>query len=341
MQSNESPFRFRATLPIALAFLIAATGLARDASKAEFVPSGAKADVVGPGECSECHESETAVWQASTHYTGSKTLSRNDRAREIAQALGIKRLKNDARCTQCHFTVQVKGDKDKAISGPSCESCHGSAAPWIDLHNEFGGADVEPADETDAHRKQRLEACDQVGMIRPGRIFDLAVRCQTCHTIGDRELVETGGHPAQTEFEFVAWSQGEVRHNFVSSGPANQSSAPERLRLMYVLGHAAGLAAALQAIEDTNTEGAFASAMRTNARTELEALAAIQAAAPTAEIEALLTAVKLEFESADSAQLAAAAAYVKEAARAFEAAHDGKALAGIDSLLPTTMRSGN
>ena len=70
-----------------------------------------------------------------------------------------------------------------------------------------------------------------------------------CHTTADEELVNIGGHSAGIlEFEFVSWSQGLIRHNFLKSdGKTNRVNAPERLRLMFVAGMIAELEASLRA----------------------------------------------------------------------------------------------
>ena len=60
------------------------------------------AGTLGPQECAECHVEEFAAWQESQHQLASKGLTRNPEASTIAKALGIRRIKNDERCTTCH-----------------------------------------------------------------------------------------------------------------------------------------------------------------------------------------------------------------------------------------------
>ena len=76
----------------------------------------------------------------------------------------------------------------------------------------------------------------------------LKVVCDVTPT-ADEELVNVGGHSAGSlEFEFVAWSQGTLRHNFVTTeGKVNQIRSAEKLRVMFVAGMIAELEASLRA----------------------------------------------------------------------------------------------
>ena len=86
-------------------------------------------------------------------------------------------------------------------------------------------------------------------MRNPQNVFAMAQSCYRCHTVQDEELVNVGGHNAgSTSFEFVSWSQGLVRHNFVrSGGTSNASSSTPRMRVMLVAGMFADLEASLRA----------------------------------------------------------------------------------------------
>ena len=145
----------------------------------------------------------------------------------IAKALGIKRLKNDARCTSCHYTVSGEDhDSAKAVAGVSCESCHGGARDWLAVHDDFGSTEATRETESEEHAAERTTKCDEAGMIRPRETHLVANQCFTCHTIDDEELV-AAGHPTGEGFEMVAWSQGEMRHNFIRSGDTSNAQATQ------------------------------------------------------------------------------------------------------------------
>jgi hypothetical protein len=86
-------------------------------------------------------------------------------------------------------------------------------------------------------------------MRNPVNVFLVAQSCLRCHTTADEELVNVGGHSAGSlDFEFVSWSQGSIRHNFLrSDGATNLPSDPQRLRTMFVAGLIAELESSLRA----------------------------------------------------------------------------------------------
>ena len=242
------------------------------------------AQIVGPDACAECHENEHHVWMDSAHQAGSLTLTRGDEAKRIAAVLGVRRIKTEDRCASCHYTVQQVGAaRPQTISGVSCELCHNAAAAWIDSHSHFGPDAATADEETAQHRSDRLEYCDTMGMIRPARLYELGTVCYSCHSIADQEMVQIAGHPGGDAFEFASWTQGDIRHNFVRAGSdQNPRSAPERLRVMYLVGATLRLEYACRAVE-----GGAPMKMITDAVEALEAIneaAGIEAVARLIEI---------------------------------------------------------
>lgn len=220
--------------------------------------------VVGNEACEKCHAAETGVWKRTPHAQTFETLHRRPEARQIAQRLGLRSIKHEGRCTGCHYTEQsssptaasvASSHGGEVIAGVSCESCHGAAKNWVDLHADFGGPNVTAAAESPAHRIERLTRSVAAGMRNPQNLFAMAQSCLRCHTTPDEELVNVGGHPTGSpEFEFVSWSQGSVRHNFgggqsgsTSLAAANRVRTPSHLRLMFVCGMVAELEAGLRA----------------------------------------------------------------------------------------------
>ena len=67
--------------------------------------------IVGSDECGECHKDEVRAWRGSLHFKTFADLPRRPKAREISQKLGIKRLKTESDCLQCHFTTLRADEK--------------------------------------------------------------------------------------------------------------------------------------------------------------------------------------------------------------------------------------
>ena len=183
--------------------------------------------VVGNKKCIECHESEIKAWQKTKHYHN-KDLHTNEKAATIARKMGITsaaKIRTSGLCTQCHFTVQKIGTAPaKAIDGVSCESCHGGAKEWLDLHNI---ADRREPGDTPAKRSERVAKSIAAGMLYPDQIHQVAENCYSCHIVTDEKLVNVGGHPpGSTDFELASWAAGEVRHNFFLSKGTKNAETP-------------------------------------------------------------------------------------------------------------------
>ncbi|QDU69190.1 multiheme c-type cytochrome [Engelhardtia mirabilis] len=289
--------------------------------------------VVGPGECAECHEPETAVWLGSAHVSGGKVLTRSDEAKAIASALGVRRIKSDERCASCHFTLQAQEDgRFKAVSEVSCESCHGGAAGWVELHNDFGGTDSTAESETPEHRADRMRLCDEAGMHRPTEFVSLATRCYACHLISDSELV-AAGHPIEDGLEFLAGSQGSVRHNFVRGAGVNAPASTEQRRVMFVAGQAVRLEMALRGLARDPGQGECADSLKAAVEAARGVLAAVAERSELPTVAAMLEASDLGPDAVAPALLHAADV-VRKAALEFEHGQDGTGLAAIDPLLP-------
>ena len=323
------------------AFILLLQGLPTETSFGATDPE----KILGAAACSDCHTSEYAGWQASTHFKVYNTLHRSPEAREIARKLSIKgNLRRSDRCMTCHYTA--KGTKRTAVSGTSCESCHGAARDWLDLHHTpVAGSGYTLETEPSGDRAARLEMAEEAGLIRPHQAYQVAENCFQCHTVPDEDLVNIGGHTAGSAFELVAWLQGEVRHNFFNSNGEKNREAPkdlipaQHLRVLYVLGRMLDLEYSLRAAARTSQPGAYADAMKKrveDARTNLEE---IQKRAGNLQLSVIIKEmmdasghVSLEPGSGPASERAAE--LVKKAAQRFAARHDGSKLAGLVPLLP-------
>ena len=277
--------------------------------------------IEGAKTCTDCHDHklEGQVWRKSSHYQTIKKRADSDKAWDILEKLKLDdaSMKKQVRCMKCHTTVQLIRNKPVAKSGISCESCHGPAEAWIKPHQTAGEPVVE--------------------MIRPGDIYALANNCLTCHTVPDEELVNVGGHPAGSDFELVAWSQGELRHNTLREQGKNREASAEKKRKMYVVGRMLDLAHALRGhAQVTDDKAAYATAMKkriAGATAELRKIADNQKIDQLTKI--LETAPKpdkvaLEFkrELLDTSQ------EVARLAEEFAKAGDGSTLEALDALIP-------
>ena len=157
--------------------------------------------------------------------------------------MGQRSIKRGNLCIDCHYTLRQDDDRIRAISGVSCESCHGASKDWIELHNDYGGPARTRENEDPQHRQQRISQSVAAGMRNPKNLYLVAQSCLGCHTVPNEKLVNQGTHHAGSEgFELVAWSQGIVRHNFLrTDGQYNAENSLERLRVMFVVGKIADL----------------------------------------------------------------------------------------------------
>jgi hypothetical protein len=293
--------------------------------------------VVGPEKCGECHKDEVAVWRETHHYKSFYDIARSEDGRKIATNMGVKRIKKDSVCVACHFLSGPKDGKIQPISGVACESCHTPAKDWIKVHNDYGGKDVKKAQETPAHKAERLRKIAAAGMIGPNDIYELANNCYGCHLVPNEKLVNVGGHKAGSDFELVAWSQGEIRHNFLSSpsGKVNLEAPVARKRLMFVVGHTLELQHSLRGVAKATQKDKYAVAMAKRAKA---AAARVQKLATLIKVPELDQMVKVasgvQLKLNNEAQLLAAADKIAAASKRLAAGYDGSAWGALDKYLP-------
>jgi len=111
--------------------------------------------VLGHEACEKCHASEVATWKKTPHSTTFVTLHQKKEATDIAKKLGLSSIKRGQVCIECHYTPQANDEaaQAKAISGVSCESCHGAAQKWVKLHADYGGPTATKAQESEARHE--------------------------------------------------------------------------------------------------------------------------------------------------------------------------------------------
>jgi hypothetical protein len=291
--------------------------------------------IVGPNACTECHKQEAEAWQGSHHFKTFRDMPRKKEANEIAERMGVQRIRSESLCLNCHYTVQEKDSKKRPIAGISCESCHSAGEDWIKVHSQFSGKTEKT--ETKAEADARLKLADSKGMIRPSSFYRLAKNCLSCHVVPQEDLVNKGGHPAGSAFEMVAWSQGEVRHNtWHSKGKQNIPANAARKRMLYVVGLGVELETSLRAIGKSTVRRTYAFAMAKRADQARKQLAVAAKAVPNVPELAKLVeyghAAGLKLNNDRS--LAAAADGISRTLAIVSEKYDGSTMAGLDSLIP-------
>lgn len=298
--------------------------------------------VMGNESCVKCHASEIKVWKQTPHAKTFDELHRRPEAKAIASKLGLKSIKSEGRCVACHYTQQNDSSgSPHVIAGVSCESCHGAAKNWMDMHHDYGGEGITRLTETPQHRIERISTSVAAGMRNPANVFAVAQSCLRCHTTADEELVNVGGHsPGSLEFEFVSWSQGMVRHNFVrTDGKTNEVSSPDRVRVMFVSGMIAELEASMRATAKATqkaTYGVTAAKRAARAGARVKSVSAKVDSPILAKIVGIFASVTLKLNNAD--QLTAAADQIAALGHEFAASTEGSTLTALDSFIPKSDR---
>ncbi len=342
MVSHDTRFMDLFHKPIAFRAMIAISCLVVADMVTAAVPSGPvqcdPTKVLGHEACMKCHGQEIAVWKQTPHFGTFKELHRKPEAKQIAERMGLRSIKRGDLCLNCHYTKQSIDGREKAIAGISCESCHGAAQDWIAIHNDYGGPTATKSSETPEHAKQRVDDAIAKGMQNPANLYLIARSCLNCHTVPNEQLVNVGGHRAgSADFELVAWSQGLIRHNFLRTDYAsNAVSAPERLRLMYLVGKLTDLEYSLRATGQATqaTTYGFSAAQRAfNVRRHLaEIHDLIDIPLLTEALDAAFG-VKLKSKNREALELAAD--QVGTAAYQIAATVDGGSLSALDAFLPS------
>lgn len=297
--------------------------------------------VVGEAKCAECHKSENNAWQHTHHFLTFTALPKDKRAKEITEAMGLAGgIRRNGLCLNCHFTVAEREGAATAVSGVSCESCHGAAKDWLTVHNDYGSGKNRQT-ETQEHKTKRHADADAAGMVRLDRVGLIAANCFSCHTVPNQELVNKGGHKAGSDFELVSWSQGEVRHNYLLDQTKNAELTAPMKRVLYVAGAVTDLEYSLRGAKNITEKGTYRDSMIARVRAATAKVDEILKKEKIAEIDAVMSAVG----RADNGQLKLSKTVLAElpeklsaATEAFVKANDGSKLAAIDSLIPTDVK---
>jgi len=291
--------------------------------------------IVGPNACTECHKQEAEAWKGSHHFKTFREMPRKKEANEIAERMGVQRIRSESMCLGCHYTVQEKESRKQPIAGISCESCHSAGEDWLKLHSQFSGKTEKT--ETKAEAEARWKLSESKGMIRPSSLYGLAKNCYSCHVVPQEDLVNKGGHPAGSAFELVSWSQGEVRHNtWHSKGKENVPANAARKRMLYLVGLGVELETGLRAVSRASVRRLYAFEMAKRVDRARRLLGAAAKAAPNVpEIAKMVEyAYSAGLKLNNERFLSAAADGVSKLIVSVTEKYDGSTMAGLDSLIP-------
>jgi hypothetical protein len=296
------------------------------------------AKVVTSASCAKCHIAEFNVWRQTPHAQTLETLHRNPQALEIAKRLGQTSIKRNDICLDCHYTSQMTDGASRVVEGISCEACHGAARDWIHVHSDYGGPTVNAASESEQHRLERIKRSIDFGMRNPKNVYSIARSCLQCHTVPNENLVNVGGHAAgSSDFEFVRWSQGIVRHNFLHSpGGVNEPSPVQRLRVMYISGLIADLEFSTRGTALATNKSTYGKTVAARAASVAMRLYEIQVLIRDPHLQQILESFSTaELRTNNAEQLTAIADRIAELGFQFAEAADGHDLVAIDKFLPS------
>lgn len=290
----------------------------------------------GPASCAECHLQEIEAWKLSVHFKTLNTMHRRPETAAMLAKLGLKNIKTEPSCVECHYTRELVLDQGQVTAGISCESCHGAGADWVKTHGDYGEG-FNQATEPAAHRAQRRADAIAHGMLNPDNLHDVGANCYGCHILNDERIANVGGHSAGSAgFNLLTWSQGEVRHTILSHGNlANPEATPEHRRMLYVVGCILETEFSFRATARATEKAAFGITSARRADAARKQLEKIQSLAPTPELAPILAVAKAaRLRLNNVAELTAAADRLAALGHDFAATVTGDRLAGVDPLLP-------
>ena len=255
---------------------------AEDAATAPASSESYHGTFIGNQECVNCHGPEKDVWEASKHKASwdLRRMAGKPPVSDMLTAVGssARRPTDEPICANCHFTVI----DSKPTLGVSCESCHGAASDWKELHNN---KDSIP------DKAKRMEASRQKGMIHPGMKQALMQNCFGCHNYDNGTVTGDiiskmlgAGHPAFA-FEFVAFSQGTVKHRFYPpDNTVNADMTPADLARWYVIGAGAQLISSAKVMAASGT----VDAVKSDQQAKIDAATKVLNAVDLPEAKALI-----------------------------------------------------
>ncbi len=286
--------------------------------------------------CGECHTLEYDAWKETEHALGFNSMHRSAQAQSILEKLDYRLAKRESVCLTCHYTATLQAGKAKAIAGVTCESCHGAARDWLDVHNDYGAPNRDS--ETEAHKQQRINASLEAGMLRPSdNVYAVAANCFECHTVPSEELINVGRHPSGSRIELVEW-MGQIQHNFLaaqwSGDETNRDPSDERMRLLHIVGRILDYEYSIRGMARATEQGSYAKAME---RRVVSAFRMLDRIAGMVSIQELNAIIKLHGQVKlvpnNERSLLGIADQIRSLGNDIARSYDGSAWVAVDPLL--------
>lgn len=272
--------------------------------------------------CAACHKLEYQKWETTKHSTNFKTLHESQRAKDISKQLGFPFMQYESLCIKCHYTGVIRDGELQAVFGVSCQSCHGPARDWIEIHNKWGEGHTHDT-ETPEHKKERIAKAKSAGMLRPSELYGVVANCYQCHTVPHEELVNKGTHPVGSSGFDLLQRIDEIRHNFLhaqfdASDTANRVDRLGRRRVMFVVGRMVDLEYSIRAVAEATAEGIYSKAMVDRASNSAINFQLVGSALPIPEVSDALKAVNgVSLKPNNGRSLLSVADRIREQAKAF------------------------
>lgn len=210
--------------------------------------------------CADCHGSAYDTW-LDTKHAASEDTSRHPNAKKFAEELGMRSSqikRTDSICAGCHFTPAVRAGRERIIAGVSCQSCHGAAADWVAIHDDFGEPGKTRRTETASHQEVRYQRVHSAGMVYPKDLYGLATNCIQCHFVTNQEVVNGSSHPIGSDFDLVTRSQSNIKH-------FPRADSAKKIK-MAIAGIAASCVQSFKALATAEPDTRFGDAMRRKAQ---------------------------------------------------------------------------
>jgi len=195
-----------------------------------------------PAEGGVVLQNEYTTWQTRDKHAGAYNLLLNDESKRMASRLGIGEAHTAKICLDCHadnIPVERRGPQFQLADGVGCESCHGAAENWIEVH-------TINANQTSHQRN--IDA----GLYPTPDPVARAELCLSCH-FGDETKFVThrimgAGHP-RLSFELDTFTAIEPAHFVVDDDYRERKDVASGVQT-WAVGQAVTLVSALDGVLD-------------------------------------------------------------------------------------------
>ena len=155
-------------------------------------------DTLEASACQKCHGDQNAWWFNDRHFTSiDPFFDRDPKAVKIARLYGLspsRMRRGDSLCMDCHGTVATARRSAAVEDGVSCQSCHGPAADYLEIHQE--------GDLSQGLQRPGFQKALQAGMKNLHDLETALTNCASCHYVTDPRLLSSG-HPSGLDFDPV------------------------------------------------------------------------------------------------------------------------------------------